>query len=32
MALASQNVARFLDGQTPKKAIYVPNKLVSIVV
>jgi leucyl-tRNA synthetase len=32
MALASQNVARHLDGQTPKKVIYVPNKLVSIVV
>ncbi|MBE3602311.1 leucine--tRNA ligase [bacterium] len=30
-ALASEAVRRNLDGKTPKKVIYVPNKLVSIV-
>lgn len=30
-ALAAENVVKFLDGQEPKKIIYVPNKLVSIV-
>ena len=32
MALASEAVKRHLDGKPPKKVIYVPNKLVSIVV
>ncbi|MGH7985698.1 MAG: leucine--tRNA ligase [Candidatus Binataceae bacterium] len=31
MALASDAVRRHLDGKAPKKLIYVPNKLVSIV-
>lgn len=30
-ALAAENVVKFLDGQEPKKIIYVPGKLVSIV-
>jgi leucyl-tRNA synthetase len=32
MALASEAVKRHLDGKEPKKIIYVPGKLVSIVV
>ncbi len=32
LALASEAVRRNLDGKAPKKVIYVPNKLVSIVV
>jgi leucyl-tRNA synthetase len=32
MALASEAVKRHLDGKQPKKVIYVPGKLVSIVV
>jgi leucyl-tRNA synthetase len=32
LALAEENVTRFIDGQTIKKIIIVPNKLVSIVV
>ena len=32
MALASDAVKRHLDGKQPKKIIYVPGKLVSIVV
>ncbi len=32
LALASEAVRRNLDGKTPKKVIYVPHKLVSIVV
>ena len=32
MALKSEAVARHLDGKSPKKIIYVPDKLVSIVV
>ncbi|MGA8056866.1 MAG: class I tRNA ligase family protein, partial [Candidatus Binataceae bacterium] len=31
MALRSEAVARHLDGKQPKKIIYVPDKLVSIV-
>lgn len=31
-ALAEPNVDKFVDGQTPKKIIVVPNKLVNIVV
>ena len=31
MALRSAAVARHLDGKPPKKIIYVPDKLVSIV-
>jgi leucyl-tRNA synthetase len=32
MALRSEAVAKHLDGKAPKKVIYVPSKLVSIVV
>ena len=32
MALKSEAVVRHLDGKPPKKIIYVPDKLVSIVV
>ncbi|MEX0683899.1 MAG: leucine--tRNA ligase [Dehalococcoidia bacterium] len=32
LALASEAVLRHLDGKTPRKVIYVPGKLVSIVV
>ena len=32
MALHSEAVSKHLDGKTPKKVIYVPGKLVSIVV
>ncbi|MGZ6175182.1 MAG: class I tRNA ligase family protein, partial [Candidatus Binataceae bacterium] len=32
MALKSEAVARHLDGKSPKKIIFVPDKLVSIVV
>jgi leucyl-tRNA synthetase len=32
LALAEKNVMRFLEGQTIKKLIVVPKKLVSIVV
>jgi leucyl-tRNA synthetase len=32
MALASESVQRHLDGKPPKKIVYVPDKLVSIVV
>jgi leucyl-tRNA synthetase len=32
MVLKSEPVARYLDGKSPKKVIYVPQKLVSIVV
>ncbi len=31
MALRSEAVVKYLDGKPPKKVIYVPNKLVSIV-
>jgi leucyl-tRNA synthetase len=31
-ALASENVTSFLEGKTPKKVIYVPGRLVNIVV
>jgi leucyl-tRNA synthetase len=31
-ALASENVIAYLDGKTPKKVIYVPGRLVNIVV
>jgi leucyl-tRNA synthetase len=31
LALGSEAVARHLDGKQPKKIIYVPDKLVSIV-
>jgi leucyl-tRNA synthetase len=31
-ALADENVAKFTAGQTPKKVIYVPGKLVNVVV
>jgi len=31
-ALASENVQNFLDGKSPKKVIYVPGRLVNIVV
>jgi leucyl-tRNA synthetase len=31
LALASESVQRHLDGKPPKKIIYVPDKLVSIV-
>jgi leucyl-tRNA synthetase len=31
LALASESVKRHLDGKPPKKIIYVPDKLVSIV-
>jgi leucyl-tRNA synthetase len=32
LALESAAVKRHLDGKTPKKVIYVPNKLLSIVI
>ncbi|MDX1688164.1 MAG: leucine--tRNA ligase [Candidatus Promineifilaceae bacterium] len=32
VALAEENVQRWLDGKTPKKVIVVPNRLVNIVV
>ncbi len=32
LALAEENVQKFLDGKEPKKVIYVPGKLVSVVV
>jgi len=32
LALASENVQRFLDGRDPKKVIVVPGRLVNIVV
>ena len=32
LAFESDAVKRHLDGKTPKKVIYVPNKLLSIVV
>jgi leucyl-tRNA synthetase len=32
LAFESEAVKRHLDGKTPKKVIYVPNKLLSIVV
>ena len=31
-ALASENVAKFLEGKTPTKVIYIPGRLVNIVV
>ena len=31
MALADENVVRFLDGLTVRKVIVIPNKLVNIV-
>jgi leucyl-tRNA synthetase len=31
-ALTSENAQRFMDGQQPKKVVYVPGKLVSIVI
>ncbi len=31
-ALAAENVAKFLDGAVPKKVIYIPGKIVNIVV
>ena len=31
-ALASENVAKFLEGKTPTKIIYIPGRLVNIVV
>jgi leucyl-tRNA synthetase len=31
MALASESVRRHLDGKPPRKIVYVPDKLVSIV-
>ena len=31
-ALASENVAKFLEGKTPNKIIYIPGRLVNIVV
>ena len=31
-ALASENVIAFLEGKSPKKVIYVPGRLVNIVV
>ena len=31
LAMQHENVARFIDGQTPKKVIYVPGRLVNIV-
>lgn len=32
MAQAHENVAKFVDGKTPAKVIYVPGRLVNIVV
>lgn len=32
LALSSENVQRFLDGKKPKKIIYIPGRLVNIVV
>jgi leucyl-tRNA synthetase len=32
MALASEAVRRYLDGGTPKQVIYVPGRLVNVVV
>ena len=31
-ALANDNVSRFLDGKTVRKTIYIPGKLINIVV
>jgi len=31
-ALASEQVKRFIDGKPPRKVIYVPGRLVNIVV
>ena len=31
-ALADENVAKFTAGQTPKKVIYVPGKILNIVI
>ena len=32
MAIAQENVTKYLDGKEPKKVIYVPGRLVSVVV
>ncbi len=31
-ALASENVIAYLEGKTPRKVIYVPGRLVNIVI
>ena len=32
VAMAVEGVAKFVDGKTPKKIIYVPGKILNIIV